>query len=366
VWLIVLSSVVPVANGLGELAAGPTYARVGTTLKSLRGPFPHPNYFAFYLMVVLTLAVVLFIESRSLARKAGVGLLIGLGTICLFFTYTRSAWIGFALALVAIGALRYRRLLVVAVLGLALAAFVAPGATRKAQQRFGDLTSQSEASDRNSWSWRVDQWSAMLPYGFDRPLAGQGWDSYSRLTVRKFGHSNLRYPTIQFPAVGVYSAVGFTAHNDYVKDFVELGAPGLVLWVLSLVGLAVVAARARRLRDISGVAVAVLAVVIAVMLVSASDNLQGYTVVLTYVFALCGGLAGVAAASAARTGSEPAPAAALPPHAEAPEAAAEDAESVAGVTTSDSRPDPGPAPASVTERVRVGLARFASRVRRPR
>src|SRR3954470_3726364 len=297
---VVLSSVLPIAVGIGQLATGNTYERIGTSLHSVRGTFPHPNYFAFYLVVVLALAIALLLESSSIALRVGLSLLVVAGVVCLFLTYTRSAWIGFAITLLGIAVLRYRRLLVLAFVGLAIAALAAPGAVNRAEKRFGDLTSRSQANDSSSWDWRIDQWSAILPYGFDRPFTGQGWDSYARLTVRKFGHGNRRFPTVRFPAYGVFSPVGFTAHNDYVKSFVELGVPGFVLWVLTLVGLLVTSLRARRLPGVGGIASASAATAIALMVMSASDNLQGYTAVLSYAFVVCGALAGVTAAYARR------------------------------------------------------------------
>jgi O-antigen ligase len=206
---------------------------------------------------------------------------------------------------VTLALLRYRRLLAVAALLVILATLVAPGATHKAQQRFGDLTSRSEANDSNSWTWRVDQWSAIIPYGFDKPLTGQGFGSYSRVTVRHFGHFNRRYPTVQDPKLGVFSRTGFTAHNDYVRMFVEMGVPGLVLWVLVYVGAMVTAARARRVPGLAPLATGMLALTIALAVISVSDNLQGYTVVLMYAFAVCGGLAGLTAMSSRRRAPAP-------------------------------------------------------------
>lgn len=292
---VLLSSLVPIVIGLGQFASGRTYERVGTNLKSVSGPFPHPNYFAFYLVIVLGVAVVALMESRRLYERLGLVALIAAGTTSLFLTYTRSAWIGFMITLLVMGFLRYRKLLVIAVVGIALAGFAAPSVAREAQQRFGDLTSKSEAASQNSWTWRVNQWSAMIPYGSDRPLTGQGWDSYTRLTVRRYGHFDKRYPTVLYPAYGVYSAVGFSAHNDYVKDFVELGVPGVALLVLTLVGLVSTAWRARRVDGVAPLATMMVGCAIALMVISAVDNLQGYTVALTYAFALCGALAGVTA-----------------------------------------------------------------------
>jgi O-antigen ligase len=272
--------------------------------------------------------------------------------VTLFLTYTRSAWIGFMVTILVMGLLRYRKLLVIAVVGIALAGFAAPGAAREAQQRFGDLTTKSEATAQNSWTWRVNQWSAMLPYGRDRPFTGQGWDSYTRLTVRRFGHFDKRYPTVLYPAYGVYSAEGFSAHNDYVKDFVELGVPGLALLILTLVGLFSTAWRARRVRGAAGLAATMVGCAVALMVISAVDNLQGYTVALTYAFALCGALAGVTA-GARRTD----PMAAIDPEPAAEKAPEPVAPSVAAPAGGSHSEPPSPPEAGLRSRLRGLLGR---------
>jgi O-antigen ligase len=330
---VLLSALVPIGIALQQLATGNTVTRSGSTLQSLRGPFTYPNYFAFYLVVVLVIATVVILQSRSLAVRAALLLFLLVGLVCLFLTYTRAGWIGFAIALLVLALLRYRALFVVAAVAVLLAVLIAPGAATKAQQRFGDLTSRSESNDSNSWQWRVDEWSAILPYGFQRPLVGQGFGSYSRVTVRRFGHSDRRYPTIQKPYLGVYSPLGFTAHNDYVKMLVEMGIPGLVLWVLVFAGVIWTAARARRVRGLEPIAAGALAVTVALMLISVSDNLQGYTVVLMYAFAVCGALAGVTRATAAARAA-PAPDVDLRSAAPAPGT---------GETAAERPPEPAPA-----------------------
>jgi putative inorganic carbon (hco3(-)) transporter len=361
---VLVSALVPITVALKQLAAGETVVRTGSTLKSLRGPFDYPNYFAFYLVVILVIGIVVLMETRAISVRVSLSALVAAAFVCLFLTYTRSAWIGFALALLTLALLRYRRLFAVAALIVVLAAIVAPGATHKAQQRFGDLTSRSEASDSNSWTWRVDQWNAILPYGWDKPITGQGFGSYSRVTVRHFGHFNRRYPTVQNPKLGVFSRMGFTAHNDYVRMFVEMGVPGLVLWVLVYLGVMSIAARGRSVRGLEPVATGMLALTIALAVISISDNLQGYTVVLMYAFAVCGALAGLAASSAKRrpqplaaVAPAPLPAAELPlPEPETPPEPESEPEP-------DPTPEPPAEPARPTTASRGALERGRARLR---
>jgi hypothetical protein len=145
---------------------------------------------------------------------------------------------------------------------------------------------------------------------------------------------------VRYPAYGIYSALGFTAHNDYVKSFVELGVPGLVLWVLTLLALPVTAWRARRIVRVGGIPSAAIGISVALILVSASDNLQGYTAVLTYVFVLCGALAGLTAAERRRVSELPAAVVDAAPVEAEPQPELE----VESLVAEDELPEPEPEP----------------------
>lgn len=298
--VIVVSSLVPIGIGLEQLASGDTFVRLGTDSESIRGPFTHPNYFAFYLVVVLTVGVVGVMEARS-RKLATLGLVpLALGAVCLALTYTRAAWIGFAAVLLLLAVLRDRRILATAAITLLVVSLAFPAATSDVGERFGDLrlgepATESESDD--SWSWRTGQWERMVPYGLDRPLAGEGFGSYSRVTVEEFGTRDPQYSTILDTEDPIGSPRGFSAHNDYVKMLVELGVPGLLLWAAALAGLIVTMARARRVAGLQGYAEGGLALALALAVMAGSDNIQGYTAVLAYALAFCGGVAGVAYAT---------------------------------------------------------------------
>jgi O-antigen ligase len=290
VGAILLSAVVPVGIALQQLASGQLVVRAG--FKAIEGPFTHPNYLAFYLVVILTLGLVAFLETDRLSVRIPLAALLAASLLCLFETYTRSAWIGFSGVVLLLGVLRYKGLFVAGAIALVVAVFAFPGSVHKVERRFGDLASQSASQADNSWAWRKGQWSRMLPYGYERPLTGQGFGSYSRLTVKEFGTQDPRHPTIADRSHPSTSQLGFAAHNDYVRAMVETGVPGLALWVLFLTGLVSVALRARRAPGVAPYACAAAAIGIALIVMSGADNISGYTVVLVYASALAGGIAG--------------------------------------------------------------------------
>jgi O-antigen ligase len=291
---ILVSAVVPVAVALGQFASGRFMVRDG--VKAIEGPFQHPDYFAAYLVVVLTVCVVVLLESRGLARRALLSTLLALAGFCLLETYTRGAWIAFALSLLTLGALRYRSLFLVGAIGLVVAFVSFPGTVHKVEQRFGDLSTRSAAASHNSWAWRTGEWRRMLHFGNDRPLTGQGFGSYSRLTVQQFGVEDPHYGTIFDPRNPLTSERGFAAHNDYVRMFVEMGLPGLFLWLALLVGLLATSLRARRTSGLAPWGCAGAATTVALVVMSAGSNIEASTVVLVYAATLVGALAGASPA----------------------------------------------------------------------
>jgi O-antigen ligase len=296
VVVTLVSAVVPVAIALGQFASGHFMIRAG--VKAIEGPFGHPDYFAAYLVVVLTVCIVALLEARRVVHRAMLGVLLALCGFCLLETYTRGAWIAFALSLVVLGALRYRSLFVAGALALVVAVVSFPGTVHKVEQRFGDLSAQSAAASDNSWRWRTGQWQRMLHFGSDKPLTGQGFGSYSRLTVQQFGVEDPHYGTIFDPQHPLTSQRGFAAHNDYVRMFVEMGVPGVCLWVAVLIGLLATSLRARRARGVAPWACAGAAIAIALVVMSAGSNIEASTVVLVYAAALVGAVAGASPARA--------------------------------------------------------------------
>ena len=302
VGTVVVTGAYPVLVGLNQWFSGQYVAK--DRFNAVQGPFTFPNEFGFYLVVILLLSVVAIFEVERRALRIGAALL-ALGTLLtLQHTYTRGAWIGFALAFLVLAIVHYRRLIVVAVVALGLAAVAAPSAVDSVQARFGDLASQNATQSRNSLDWRRGEWARMTHFGDEKPLTGQGFGSYQRLTVKEFGYQDGSFSTIQTSGRGGIASIGFAAHNDYVKLYVETGVPGVVLWIAVLIGLVVTAASAARVPELRPWAVAVAALGIAFALMSASDNIQGYAVPVAILFALTGALAG--AHRTARTSRAPA------------------------------------------------------------
>ena len=294
VWVVLASAIIPVGVGLSQVVTGDTFVRDGG-YAAVHGTFGNLNGFAFYLLVVIVLAIVTLLQSQSAALRAALVVGIVLASLCFFLTYTRSAWGVAVLVLILLALLQYRSLMLAGAIGVAVAVLAFPSVLTTVEGRFSNLSSESQSSDTSSWSWRLDNWTRMFPYATDNPLFGHGIASYPALTFQEFGTSARNFAHIDGAAEGVF------AHNDYLSLAVELGVSGLFLWAMVLVGLALLMWRARAITEIRAYATAAFVLAVAIIVLSGVDNMQSYTGVMYYVLALCGAVAGVAARAGTTT-----------------------------------------------------------------
>jgi O-antigen ligase len=293
VAVLLVSGIVPISVGLVQLLTGETIDKSG--FGAIPATFVHPNGFAFFLAVVIPLAVVAMLEARRKGTQLLLGVYIALALVCLISTYARSAWIAAALVVALLAAAHYRRLL----LGLALTSVLvlafAPAAVDLVEKRFGDLSASSASYSTNSFSWRVENWSRMMRFAQARPLRGNGLASYEGLSLQEFGAYDHDFViTGRTPNDEDGPDSGVVAHNDYVKLAVELGAAGVALWTAVFFGLALLAWRARRLAGVRPYALVTFGIVCMLAVLSAVDNIQTNVAVMWVLMAMAGAMAGLA------------------------------------------------------------------------
>jgi O-antigen ligase len=268
VKFLVLSSLVPLSVGLVQICSNfdvslfslePSF-RVSATLT-------HPNAYAFYLVMITVLSVSLFIQTKSGTHRSVLFFLIALLLVSLVFTYTRSAWIGLALAVLGTAILKNRKLLIVAPLafyGLMLAfPFIS--------LRF-DALFNPELFRYTSLAWRIKLWSASIPYFLSHPVFGNGFGTFQ---------------LIGYQVDDWFAA----AHNDYLRLLVETGLIGFTGFMTLLVSLAKLGIKAKRkAADIYSdyITTGFVCFVFAYVLMSFTDNLFNHGGVQWYLWAYAG------------------------------------------------------------------------------
>ncbi len=271
VRLVLWSALFPAVYGLLNIAIhgaviGPNGARLQST-------FSHPNIYAFYLTLVISMG---FYVLKSATYKLSTPARIGLSAYCLLMmallllTQTRSAWIA-CFALFAAYAVLFERRYLLYLIVLPVLGLLVPSV----RERVLDLGAGNEViqyAKLNSFAWRVYLWESGLHYmQATHYLLGYGIDSFQHFS-----------PTF-FPLAG---KTNFNAHNLYVQWIFELGAAGLlaylylmarVLWVLKM------------LLPINRLgAFVLLAMVIQYLMVSASDNMAYYLAFNWYFWLMIG------------------------------------------------------------------------------
>lgn len=206
---IIFSSIIPAAVAWWQLINrggfwdGEQWRLVGT--------FTHPNMLAMYLVLVisLTLFVVLNLRKNAIERVP-YALLVVFLAVPLLFTYTRIAWLSLAFVLFAVGVLKFRKLLIISILSVAVLYLSAPF--------FQDrLSTLSSIGISDSSSWRLDLWRDIIVF-----IKANPWLGYGPGTAAVFLKNNIpRLLTDTEP------------HNDYLRAWLESGIFGLLsfLWI---------------------------------------------------------------------------------------------------------------------------------------
>jgi hypothetical protein len=221
VTILMAVGAVTAAIGLLQQLVGPAYlASIGFTYNdTIRfagsfmrsfSTFIQPFGFGFFLMVVLLVGVPAALEDTARLRNQAFLFLLPLYGLALLSTIVRGAWLGAAVGIAFLGALRYRALLLLIPLALVAVVFLPPEAT-------------AAAFSGSSSAERTAGWQENLPSVIDHPLGtGLGSTGSAALaTARLSGEPIKTYQT----------------DNYYIKVLLELGLLGLWIFVLLLGGL---------------------------------------------------------------------------------------------------------------------------------
>lgn len=243
------------------------------------GPFTHPNILAFYTLVVMAATLYLWRTYRHTNKlwvnmAAPVYLLVLV--LFMLLTKTRSAWAACAMLFFLYGVFFERRFLVYLGVGL-LCSLAVPSV----QERVADAlqeTSYLQYAKLNSYAWRTLLWEQALAWlPPNKYLTGMGFASFKHYSAEFFEMGR---------------GIGVGAHNVYLEAFFELGAVGLLAFVLMLAYPALrIALRVLRVYRMLG-AMAILVITL-YALICYSDNMQFYLVVNLYFWLLVGAVMSV-------------------------------------------------------------------------
>lgn len=256
---IIFSAIVPLVVGLYQIIfkKGFTtdfYSEVG--LNRAQGTFIHPNSFAFYLLIVI---VAIFFYLKTYKISVSFIILGAISIIELYFTYTRGAWLGLVVMVVAYVFLSKTSLKLKVVFMIFIFIISIP-LIQLTSSRFANVFSSD--SEQSSFAWRLKVWKGMVTLFKNKPIFGYGVGSFTTLNMELFN-------------------INLNAHNDYLRLLIETGLIG----VFSFIAIQVNALKAiLKLKKKNYIIVFILLGTFSIL--SAADNIIDMTVCEWYIWAL--------------------------------------------------------------------------------
>ncbi len=225
----------------------------------LAATFAHPNMLAFFTLFAFTISLFVFLHGKKDNVLSYFYLLASLlFLVIIILTYTRGSWLALLIFIFIIGALKFKKLLLVSIL-LALLVYSAEPTLR---YRVND-TFNFQNYD-SSIVWRFNLYKDSWGIAKEKPILGHGADTSAVLI--EYNRS--------------YRLGSPEPHNDYMKIFMETGVIGLgafLLLIFSTARYLYNKYKVSSLRKIKALNFFLLASFIAISLVSFGDNVLNDT-----------------------------------------------------------------------------------------
>jgi O-antigen ligase len=173
----------------------------------------NPNILAEYLVIVCSLAIALFLDSKNIYRKILMGIVASINILCLVLTFSRGGWIGFAIALFTILIFEEKRIVPIGILLGIVSLFFLPDVVIDRIKSIANLKDTSNA-------YRFLIWSAALKMLKDFWISGVGLGYAAFIKA---------YPN--YTLGGIKAA---HAHNVYLQIAIETGLLGLIIFFYNI------------------------------------------------------------------------------------------------------------------------------------
>jgi len=218
------------------------YREFGSHLDSqATGMFGDHQLYGSFLMIMLPFVAISAMTEKVINRQLAAQTATVLTIIAMLLAHSRSAWIGSAVGLMAVGALAWfipgisgrklddkRKLLVPALLlaaGVGFFMMVSPLSTSVLNR----ATTLTSVSNLDAWQDRQQIWHGALRMIADHPITGLGPSMYA--------YSHHAYTKLGMPIGQLHlrPSLSDQTHNLYLQTAAEIGIPGLLALVVTVV-----------------------------------------------------------------------------------------------------------------------------------
>lgn len=272
--VIIVSAIIPSVFALYQF-----FTQTGITVpfegiyNRIYGTFAHPNLFAYYLIIPLSLSLFLpaAMENKKIA-KIILAIVAVFLFMLLFLTYTRGAWLAFIIAVIFISLASFRKYGKFLVAIFLIIAF-SYSLIEPVNKRVNDLIFNPYSSIR----WRLSLWQDSFNYAKEKPLLGHGTGMAKDLILKKRG----------------YKFGSADPHNDYLKIALENGLLGLLSYFFLIIYLfATLLKKFRKAesQNIKSFALILLGITASLYIMSSADNILRNTALQWSYWALIGAL----------------------------------------------------------------------------
>ena len=213
--VIIFSAILPLLYSIYELFF--IYSSGGRIF----GTFSHPNIFAFYLVLIVSLSF--YVLKTDFLKFTPKFILLTKyiffsSLIFLLLTKTRSAWISVIFIFLFYGVINDRKYLLYIFLAILISLFVPEVQNRVFDIFSGDsVDNLAYGESLNSYAWRKIVWLASFEYILNNPLFGHGYDTFSYYFLDFFPLEEDK---------------GFDAHNTYVQIAFDMGFIGVFFFLV--------------------------------------------------------------------------------------------------------------------------------------
>ena len=212
VTTILFAAAIPLSFALFQLVTNTGFSDNLGTDGRLNGTFKHPNSFASFLLIIITILTYRVFSKHTDHKNKNTSITLLLFTIALMLlTFSRGGWFALILFFALFSLLRAPRFLI----GIAVVSITLFFTSQTVHDRIEDIYNPPSDS---SIRWRIEQWKDALTAWQNSPILGFGAGTEE---------------TIHEQEQGFYAGNPYT-HNDLIKTLQETGLIGFTLFITLL------------------------------------------------------------------------------------------------------------------------------------